>query len=137
MNNKILILIGAIILIAGVALGSTGNFPGAGGIVPSTMKSANASSSAMTIGPDVSLQVLAERSRRNYTSVCLDSRADSSIYLVQTSSAVTASSSNTLVQIEAGECFEQFRPNVYGDVIHAIGLDATSTDILFVTEYFD
>lgn len=105
----------------------------------SGFKSNQASSTAMTVGDELSTAVLGERSLRAYWQACSSSliAAGQNIYLVLSDTAVLATTTGVLVELEPGECYESDRQTVYADIVHAIGLGATTTDALFVTEYFD
>lgn len=140
MKNIIVgIAIGIISITGYVVLKSERNFQGGGVINYSTIKSDNASSSAMTIGDELSTQILAERSLRNSWSACYDTQAggSGSIYLILSDTAVVGTTTGVLVELESGECYFSERESVYADIVHAIGLAATTTDVLFVTETFN
>ena len=100
-------------------------------------KSENASSTAMTIGPQEAVQILGERSLRTYTKICLDSGASGTAHILWADDSQVGTTTNTVAELQAGECEEWDADNSYADVWRAVGLAATTTNSLLVTELFD
>ena len=108
--------------------------PGSGGAIQNQPAYKIASSTLYAVGPDISIQILAEKSKRAYVKICNDSPSNPA-YIVFGSTAGTATTSANL-PINVDEC-ETFRaPFIWGGVMQVISETSTTTS-LFVTEFSD
>ena len=107
-----------------------------GGTLPTNIRTATASSSAMDIGSSNSKTVLASYGRRFYASLCnigTTGVAYNKVYLDFNSSVITATSSADIT-VNSGECYEINGDNWYYGEVRAIAEFASSSAKFVVTE---
>jgi len=106
------------------------------GQITPRIASSTASSSAMTVGNEISVTVLSLDTSRDYASLCNVGQHNingAQMYLGFTSTKFTATSSAS-VTIPRGECYTINEMNPYVGQVEAMYDNATSSDLL-VTEF--
>ncbi len=95
-------------------------------------REANASSTALTVGDDLSVLVLPASAKRAYASLC-NTQAAHTAYLSFSSTAITATTSAS-IPVNANSCYIINLDNRYIGNVHVIQETASTTATFLVTE---
>lgn len=90
------------------------------------------SSTAYSVGSDISTTVLESKGSRRYASFCNHSNGNQ-LYLIFSSTVTTATTSGAII-VDVDECFELKGDQLYTGEVQVIQENATTTNSLLVSE---